>query len=98
MQVYGAVKVWRQLAREETVVARCTVERLVRQGYVERSRGTADRRVVLARITDAGRAVVEDATTALNRDVFERPGLPPHELRALSSLLTDLRGGLGEDL
>lgn len=31
MQVYGAVKVWRQLAREGTVVARCTVERLMRR-------------------------------------------------------------------
>ncbi|MCV2371412.1 IS3 family transposase [Roseateles oligotrophus] len=30
MQVYGAEKVWRQLAREGTVVARCTVERLMR--------------------------------------------------------------------
>ena len=31
MRVYGAVKVWRQLAREGTVVARCTVERLMRR-------------------------------------------------------------------
>ncbi len=31
MQVYGADKVWRQLAREGTVVARCTVERLMRR-------------------------------------------------------------------
>ena len=30
-QVYGARKVWRQLHREETLVARCTVERLMRQ-------------------------------------------------------------------
>jgi putative transposase len=29
--VYGARKVWRQLRREGTVVARCTVERLMRQ-------------------------------------------------------------------
>jgi putative transposase len=29
--VYGAVKVWRQLAREDVAVARCTVERLMRQ-------------------------------------------------------------------
>ena len=29
-QVYGARKVWRQLQREEVVVARCTVERLMR--------------------------------------------------------------------
>jgi transposase InsO family protein len=31
MQVYGADKVWKQLAREGTVVARCTVERLMRR-------------------------------------------------------------------
>jgi putative transposase len=29
--LYGAVKVWRQLLRENIVVARCTVERLMRQ-------------------------------------------------------------------
>ena len=31
MQVYGADKVWRQLHREGHVVARCTVERLMRR-------------------------------------------------------------------
>ena len=31
MQVYGADKVWRQLCREGTTVARCTVERLMRR-------------------------------------------------------------------
>jgi transposase InsO family protein len=31
LAVYGAKKVWRQLAREEFVVARCTVERLMRE-------------------------------------------------------------------
>ena len=30
-RVYGARKVWRQLRREDTVVARCTVERLMRE-------------------------------------------------------------------
>ena len=30
LRVYGADKVWRQLRREGTVVARCTVERLMR--------------------------------------------------------------------
>ena len=29
-RVYGAEKVWRQLGREKVVVARCTVERLMR--------------------------------------------------------------------
>jgi len=31
LQVYGADKVWRQMNREEIVVARCTVERLMRR-------------------------------------------------------------------
>jgi len=31
MQVYGADKVWRQMNREGVTVARCTVERLMRQ-------------------------------------------------------------------
>jgi transposase InsO family protein len=31
LQVYGADKVWRQLQREGLVVARCTVERLMRR-------------------------------------------------------------------
>ena len=31
MQVYGAGKVWKQLEREGTGVARCTVERLMRR-------------------------------------------------------------------
>ena len=30
LRVYGADKVWRQLRREGTAVARCTVERLMR--------------------------------------------------------------------
>jgi transposase InsO family protein len=47
--VYGARKVWRQLGREDIVVARCTVERLMRslglQGVVRgRSAGPQSRR------------------------------------------------------
>lgn len=42
-QVYGADKVWRQLRREHIAVARCTVERLMRQGgshHARRSGGS----------------------------------------------------------
>jgi putative transposase len=39
-EVYGARKVWRQLNREGIVVARCTVERLMRaEGLVGALRG-----------------------------------------------------------
>ena len=72
------------------------VDRLVAQGYVERVRSDEDKRVVRAVLTDAGRGAVEEATHALNRDVFEAPGLPGDEVRALTDRLTALRSGLGD--
>jgi DNA-binding MarR family transcriptional regulator len=72
------------------------VDRLVAQGYVERVRGDADRRVVRAVLTDAGREAVEEATAALNGEVFETPGLPEGDVRALTERLTALRTGLGD--
>jgi DNA-binding MarR family transcriptional regulator len=72
------------------------VDRLVAQGYVERVRSDEDKRVVRAVLTAAGRVAVEEATDALNRDVFEAPGLPGDEVRALTDRLTALRSGLGD--
>jgi transposase InsO family protein len=47
--VYGARKVWRQLLREEIPVARCTVERLMRQmGLQGAVRGRAYKRTTIA--------------------------------------------------
>ncbi|WP_228387592.1 MULTISPECIES: MarR family winged helix-turn-helix transcriptional regulator [unclassified Nocardioides] len=74
------------------------VERLVRQGYVERLRREGDRRVVLASITDAGREVVERATAGLNADVFETPGLPGPDVARLTDLLGALRAALGDEV
>lgn len=73
------------------------VARLEKQEYVERSRGDTDRRVVLATITDAGRTAAEQATVALNAEVFEKPGLPGDGVRELTACLTRLRAGLGDD-
>lgn len=74
------------------------VDRLVAQGYVERVRSDEDKRVVLAVLTGAGREAVEEATAALNREVFGAPGLPEGDVRALTAQLTALRTGLGETL
>lgn len=74
------------------------VDRLERQGYVERLRGAEDRRVVLASITEAGRRIVATATEGLNRDVFGSPGLPHGEVVALTALLQDLRAAGGDEL
>lgn len=72
------------------------VDRLVVQGYVERVRGEADKRVVRAVLTDTGREAVEEATAALNAEVFEVPGLPADDVRDLTGRLTALRAGLGD--
>ena len=72
------------------------VDRLERQGFVERQRQDEDRRVVLAAITDAGRAVVERATAGLNSEVFEKPGLPAARVAALTELLDGFRAGAGD--
>ncbi|MEP9382546.1 MarR family transcriptional regulator [Nocardioides sp. KR10-350] len=70
------------------------VDRLERQGYVARSRGEQDRRVVLAAITDAGREAVETATVGLNTEVFEKPGV--EHVRELTRLLGELRASAGD--
>ncbi|WP_312164954.1 IS3 family transposase [Massilia timonae] len=50
MQVYGADKVWRQLRREGTEVARCTVERLMRKAGL---RGVMRGKVIRTTVADA---------------------------------------------
>lgn len=72
------------------------VERLVRQGYVERLRREHDRRVVLASLTLEGRHVVEQATERLNAEVFARPGLPEEDVSHLTELLGRLRASAGD--
>jgi len=72
------------------------VDRLERQGYVERVRREEDKRVVLASITAAGREVVEEATQGLNDDVFEQPGLSASQLSDLTDLLGVLRAVAGD--
>lgn len=72
------------------------VERLVKQGYVERLRRDDDRRVILASLTDAGRDVVDRATLGLNTQVFEQPGLPTAGVLQLTELLGELREAAGD--
>ena len=50
MQVYGADKLWHQLERQDLVVTRCTVERLLRHS---RLKGIRCGRVVRTTVGDA---------------------------------------------
>lgn len=72
------------------------VDRLEKQGFVERLRREQDRRVVLASITDEGRDVVERATASLNDGAFTNPGLSPVEVAALTDLIASLRANSGD--
>lgn len=71
------------------------VDRLQAQGYVERRRDEADKRVVRAAITAAGRRIVETATDGLN-EVFRSPGLDAADVGRLTGLLTELRASAGD--
>ena len=82
-----------RLVRPDPDVTRL-LDRLEARGFVTRARDTADRRYVLARITDEGRAVLARhgaAIAALHAKQFSR--LDREEFRTLVSLLEKLRGG-----
>jgi putative transposase len=64
-RVYGAKKVWKQLARERIVVARCTVERLMRvEGLRGVIRGPRVRTTIPDLLADRPRDLVERAFRA----------------------------------
>jgi putative transposase len=63
--VYGARKVWRQLNREGVTVARCTVERLMRQlGLAGRVRGRRRATTIPGPADDHPTDLVDRAFTA----------------------------------
>ena len=71
------------------------VDRLIKQGLARRERDDSDRRVVLVEITAAGLALL----SRLDQPVLEyvdaaMAGLKPQQLRALDTLLNEVRAGL----
>lgn len=72
------------------------VDRLEKQGFVERRRDDSDRRLVLAGITELGRSVIEQATEGLNREVFGKPGIDADEMARLTGLLRTFRANAGD--
>ena len=73
-----------------------TIDRLEAQGFARRVPHATDRRTTLAEITDAGRAVAEEATKAVNAAVFTATGLSPTDLGELFRLLRKLRRAAGD--
>jgi DNA-binding MarR family transcriptional regulator len=72
------------------------IDRLVAAGYVDRRPNPADGRGVLARITERGRAVVDEATQGLTGLDFGLGDLPESELETLFGILKRVRLGAGD--
>ena len=72
------------------------VDRLEGQGLIRRVPHATDKRTTLAEITEEGRRVAMKATDAVNREVFDLPGLTAAQLDQLVGLLRELRAGAGD--
>jgi DNA-binding MarR family transcriptional regulator len=72
------------------------IRKLESRGLVERRLSPDDRRVVLATITDEGRAVVAEATDALNQSQFGLPGLSGKRAVEITMALRELRTAAGD--
>jgi DNA-binding MarR family transcriptional regulator len=72
------------------------VNRLADQGLLRRAAHPTDGRATLAEITERGRKVANAATVAVNREVFDAPGLEGDDLAALVGVLERLRRQAGD--
>jgi len=72
------------------------VDRLEAERLVRRLPHRTDRRTTLVEILPAGRELLVGATTALNEQVFARPGLSATDASRLFSLLRKVRASEGD--
>ena len=76
-----------------------TIDRLEEKGLVQRRRDAADKRRILAVITDAGRQLAADATEPLNKIQFGLGMLEEREAAAINGVLRRVRSDdMGADV
>ena len=73
-----------------------TIDRLERDGMVERVAHPTDGRTTLASLTDEGRRVVGEAQAALAAIEFGLNGLTPAQLNRIDADIAVLRQGAGD--
>lgn len=74
------------------------IDRIEERGYIERTRVPEDRRIVMIRVTDAGRRMLDEVdavSTDLLRSVFGRIGRT--QLAGVGRAFAELRRGLEEE-
>jgi DNA-binding MarR family transcriptional regulator len=72
------------------------VSKLEQRGLVQRHMSPDDRRVILATLTPAGRALADEATAALNQAAFGLPGLTQDQAAQVTALLHLIRAAAGD--
>jgi DNA-binding MarR family transcriptional regulator len=72
------------------------ISKLEQRRLVERSMSPNDRRVVLATITPAGRALADEATAALNQAAFGMPTVTQQQAAELTQSLRSVRALVGD--
>jgi DNA-binding MarR family transcriptional regulator len=72
------------------------VGKLEQRGLVRRQMSPEDRRVVLAVITEEGRALAEEATGALNEAAFGLPGMSREQAANVTAALRAVRRAAGD--
>jgi DNA-binding MarR family transcriptional regulator len=72
------------------------IDGLEKLGYVTRAAHPSDRRTTLAMITDRGREVAQDATTALNAMRFGTGEMSRTDLAAVTDVLRRMREDAGD--
>jgi DNA-binding MarR family transcriptional regulator len=72
------------------------IRKLESRGLVGRRLSPDDRRIVLATITDEGRAVVAEATDALNASEFGLPGVSRDRAIEITTALREVRTAAGD--
>lgn len=71
-------------------------DRLESAGLVERRPHAEDRRALLLVLTEHGREVAEQASAALNQDVFQDTGLTAEDVEDLNRIFTRFRRQAGD--
>lgn len=73
-----------------------TTDRLEAAGLLERTAHPTDGRATIVRVTPAGRELVDEATTVINREFFRDVGMSQDDLVTLVNVLAKFRRDAGD--
>ena len=93
--LHGGGKMGRRLTVHPTTVTN-TVDQLEKKGLVDRATTRADRRRILAQITDEGRTRIRAASAALVQVKLGLEGMTVADAKTIAALLGRYRAEIGD--